>query len=317
MEEPSLPDTPIAPPLASPEEELSPAARGLCARVRARNAARLRTRAGWSHLHASQWCLATPAGAWAMAVEGLSVARESGVVGPQSTVRLRWIPAEGEVLSAAQAMPILDAGDYYDEATAAAIFDWDGDGLPELALLHTRHRTEQDHATTWAIVTARGGRIAPYAAAPPEVQRVADFDGDGRPDLELPPGLGAAMTCDGVVEHDGPARVALSLPDGTFSEDHPAARAFVRRQCRGFGDDGTLLSPDDGRSAMGVACALYRGVPAQWVTARVRSEYPVRNADAGDDESARSRDECFALEGLLRLARATVPFTLSPLCPAH
>jgi len=249
-------------------------------------------------------------------VEGLTVAREGGVVGPQSTVRLRWIPTQGEAVRASEAMPILDAGDFYDEATAAAIFDWDGDGLPELALLHTRHRTEQHHTTSYAIVTARGGRIAPYAAAPREVRRVADFDGDGRPDLELPPSLGAAMTCDGVVDHDGPARLALSLPDGTFSQDHPAARAFVRRQCRGFGDDGTLLSPDDGRSAMGVSCALYRGVPASWVTSRVRAEYPLRNADAGDDEAARSRDECFPLDSLLRLARATVPFTLAPLCPA-
>lgn len=313
IDEPPLPAEPTPP--AEPDAAPSSEAARICARVRARNAAWPRARAGWAHLEASQWCRATPAGAWATVVEASGVGREGAAVGPRIIVRLQWIPTEEQAPARGAAFAVLDARVYFDEVRALAVFDWDGDGLPELALLRTRHRTEAHHSSAVVIVTARGGRVAPYAAAPADIQGVADLDGDGRPDLELSPGLGVRVPCDGGVEHGGPARVALSLPDGSFTEAHPAARAYVRRQCRGFGDDGALLSPDDGRSVMGVACARYRGAPAEAVAARVRAEYPGRNDGLPAADRGRSRDACLSLEALLRLARAAAPFTLGPPCP--
>jgi hypothetical protein len=173
--------------------------------------------------------------------------------------------------------------------------------------------TDEDHYVTRSVLTVHNGAVTRYERAPEHPLSVADFDGDGRLDVEVPPGFGAEYTCSlNGTTHPGPRRFARSRADGTFTEDDPAARAFVRRQCA-FDPAAALLSHDDGASAMRVACARWFGVDAAAVAARVREEYPVRNAGAAED--TRSDDGCFALETLLAEAATAPPYTLGPRCP--
>jgi hypothetical protein len=308
-DEPTLPDTTATPllPASAP-----PAATALCARAAAANAARLGRRTDVTHVAASLWCVPTTAGAWMTVLDRVGETHENGVDGPSGHLLLRWAPLRGAAVTLTPAIAINDAGPYWGELHAAAVTDWDGDGLPEVVLATTDHMTEEDHHVSLSVHTARGGRVARYGAAPEHPLSVADFDGDGRIDAEVGPGFSAENTCglNGVL-HWGPRRFVRSRPDGTFTENDPAARAYVRRQCA-FDPAAPLLTADEPASALRVACARWFGVGAEAVAARVRQEYPGRNA--GLAEGDRSDDGCFTLETLLAEAATEAPFTLAPRC---
>jgi hypothetical protein len=309
-DEPALPAEPAAPTLPA---GAPPAARALCQRAGAENTARLRGRGDIAHIAASLWCVPTTTGAWRTVLERVGETHENGVDGPQAVLRVRWVPLRGAAVTHAASITLNDAGPYWGEVHAEAAPDWDGDGQPELVLATTDHMTDEDHHVTRSVLTVRGGAITRYNPAPEHPRTVADFDGEGRLDVEVPPGFGAEYTCslNGTM-HPGPRRFARARADGTFTEDDPAARAFVRRQCA-FDPSAPLLSHDDGASAMRVACARWSGVDATAVAARLRQEYPTRNVGAPDD--ARSDDGCFSLDTLLAEAAVAPPYVLPPRCP--
>lgn len=309
-DEPTLPASNTTPLLPS---NAPAAATALCARARAANAARLGRRTDVAHVAASLWCVPTAAGAWMTVLERVAETHENGVDGPSGHLLLRWAPLRGAAVTLSPAIAINDAGPYWGELHAAAVTDWDGDGLPELVLATTDHMTEEDHHVSLSVHTARGGRVARYAPAPEHPLSVADVDGDGRLDAEVPAVFSAENTCGlNGTRHWGPRRFVRSRPDGTFAEDDPVARAYVRRQCD-FDPAAPLLSSDESASAHRVACARWFGVDAEAVAARVRQEYPGRNAGAAEPD--RSDDGCFTLETLLAEAATNPPYTLAPRCP--
>lgn len=308
---PRLPPEPI--PVAV-ETRGSPAATRACAVVATQNTRVTRGRTDLEHLTASLWCAPTAAGAWAMLARSLGETHENGIEGPRATAWLQWIaPRPAATARLAADLVLLDAGPYWDEVRPAALFDWDGDGAPELLLAMHTHRTDEDDGTSYTVYTRANGAVVAYPRAPTRALGVADFDGDGRPDLRVPSGLSAENTCglNGVM-HPGPERWARSMPDGSFSEADPAAVAFVRRQCEGLDLRGRLLSHDERRSALNVACARFMGVTAESLAARVRAEYPTRNEGAPEGE--RSDDACFSLETLLAEAATEPAFTVARAC---
>ncbi|MEZ4410949.1 MAG: VCBS repeat-containing protein [Polyangiales bacterium] len=308
---PRLPPEPI--PVAV-ETRGSLAATRACAAVAAENTRVTGGRGDLTHLTASLWCAPTARGAWAMLARSLGETHDNGIEGPQATAWLQWIaPRPAATARLAADLVLLDAGPYWDEVRPAAVFDWDGEGAPELLLSMTAHRTDEDDATHFTAYTRAGGAVVAYPRAPSGVLGVADFDGDGRPDLRVPSGLSAENTCglNGIL-YPGPERWARSMPDGTFSEADPAAVAFVRRQCEGLDLSGRLLSHDERRSALNVACARFMGVTAESLAARVRAEYPTRNEGAPEGE--RSDDACFSLETLLAEAATEPAFTVPRAC---
>jgi hypothetical protein len=145
-------------------------------------------------------------------------------------------------------------------------FDWNGDGVAELAFPQGAGSAEL------AIWTVASGAIAPYApAADIAVRAVEDLDGDGRPDLlytapfsgemELPDAMDTSLY---LRPHEGGFwLVAHALPDGTFSRDDEVAREYARKECpAGDLDVRDRNWPEDEALAVAqaVRCAKLHGV---------------------------------------------------------
>lgn len=171
-----------------------------------------------------------------------------------------------------------------DLTTLAAIeppqlFDFDGDGVPELLLADThgtitldadgatRHRAQR----TSELLTYKRRVISRYApalalrgVATNGIAGMRDVDGDGRPDLEL--------TFHAAAPASVPRRVAHALPDGTFSETDAVARRALLAQCPPAREllvlraDNTI---DNDSSFAALACAALRGERGRDITERL------------------------------------------------
>lgn len=180
-------------------------------------------------------CLETPRGAW---VIGLASAQWVAQPEQQPFVRGRW--AVAHVLrdgAAAQGPGHDDEWITHSRAelATAALFDYDGDGEPELVL--AVHTNAHESADGWSgeVLTFRDGAIAPYApAAEIKPEQARDVDGDGRLDLltRAPyEGNGDDSPSDFTYLMQGPLLLAHSLPDGTFSRDDEVAKRVAREAC--------------------------------------------------------------------------------------
>ena len=115
------------------------------------------------------------------------------------------------------------------------LFDFDGDGVPELYLAVDETGDEGHRARQHGLFSFRDGKVVPYApvAAIPFTDLV-DHDGDGRPDLLMYAGYTDSL--EGCysgfpTDHARPSFLAHSLADGTFSTDDAVAKAFVASWC--------------------------------------------------------------------------------------
>jgi hypothetical protein len=184
----------------------------------------------------------------------------------------------------------------------AHLFDFDGDGDPEL-FFKLVHRGYEDRIVRRIFVTARGGQVVPYGAAPPRVDELRDVDGDGRPDAVVGVEHGAFKGCNycaGSTLRE--TFLAHARSDGSFSFTDEAARAFVRERCPAR-PAGPLVHDDDGHSWRNVACSRIWGVPRAVIVARLRAECASHPTDA-----ARCEGRCRYLAGL-ELAAAFEPLT--------
>jgi hypothetical protein len=153
--------------------------------------------------------------------------------------------------------------------TVLRVFDFEGDGDPEILLEGTANDEGADRHVTEAW-TFRDGAIAPF---PPlanlEMRSVEDLDGDGLPDVVTagPYARVEATDAIGVTFLVAPAFFALhALPGGAFSQVDRVAQDFARGKCgpRGPLDLDSRWFRDE--AAQAVVCAKLWGATAADVT---------------------------------------------------
>jgi hypothetical protein len=135
--------------------------------------------------------------------------------------------------------------------TEPELFDYDGDGEPEIWTLEIA----EGAIAVGHLLTFRGGRVESFLRSGPDsaiLDRRQDIDGDGRPDLIWHYDLPLADDCsDHGSEVQGPHFVAHASKAGGFAFDDPLARQYVRDWCP------TL--PDRIESVTAVLCARLLG----------------------------------------------------------
>ena len=189
-------------------------------------------------------------------------------------------------------------------ARHATLFDFDGDGTPELvATIAKNVRTFEPASRIFA--TMKKGAIAAYPTGGKFlVEGAMDFDHDGRPDLRVSFDLGKG-SCGGdrpVVE-----RVAHALPGGRFSLDDAAALGIDQRRCESLASPDGMFTPAVGAepadlSLAWIACERLRGKTADAVVDEVRK------ACEGDaDAVAKCAGRCRRLPDALAVARFDLP----------
>lgn len=158
--------------------------------------------------------------------------------------------------------------------TGFHVFDFDGDGVPELLFDVSSEGAEggEDHRS-WA-VRFRAGQVEPYPM-PEGFGDLRDVDGDGRPDAVATHALDDRMDCDGYAYErvEAPAVLAHSLADGTFSTSDAVAVAHARASCPrapavlvATRRERGAIVVDDAATATNVVCSRLWGVPVADVT---------------------------------------------------
>jgi hypothetical protein len=181
-------------------------------------------------------CYPTPGGAWALAfgaVTATSTMRDGHAV--RDSARGSWrvfhLTPNG---AQAEAPPApFDANEVHSFAIEHLLFDYDGDGEPELLLhVQTSEHSESGIADEQVWTQHGGGvkRYPPAAAIAATFER--DVDGDGRPDLLYTGEPRGRVEGQSSPTHttipEGLLLAAHSLPDGTFSTSDAAAAGCVR-----------------------------------------------------------------------------------------
>jgi hypothetical protein len=180
--------------------------------------------------------------------------------------------------------------------THHAVFDWDGDGVPELFLNVSLALSAAD-VSAGCIWTYRDGRVQPFEPARNlNIVRTRDVDGDGRDDLEVSIGGGRYLPRGGYrqVECSTLTLIAHSLPNGSFSLTDQVAVEYARRSCK---------TPSDALSThVDVLCARVSGMNVASI---------MRAIDRGCAK-AKPDSECDDVAAMKRLATAeAVPVLLA------
>jgi hypothetical protein len=182
-------------------------------------------------------CAHTERGVWALEYRDVAV----------SGADARW---DGAEINANVVVVHLDAQGKRSEAPAGTLrvaafqfagvrvgtpFDADGDGDDEVTLHGTR-AAPFSYGSSGILLTARGGKIAPYPKAQGiDVAGVEDVDGDGRLDLLTPgpfPPDDEIVCGDWKGSNDPPLLLAAhARGDGAFSFDDAAAIAYAKKEC--------------------------------------------------------------------------------------
>jgi hypothetical protein len=212
-------------------------------------------------------CLPTPGhGFWAVSVgeDDAATVVHADADGTQTSV---VIPREPEAMASTKG-----EGD-------AQVFDFDGDGVPELFFTLVMQGLE-DRIVRRAFLTVRGGQIVPYAPAQHlRIDALRDVDGDGRPDAIVAVDLGFFKGCDWCSGDDLTETFsAHALGDGNFSFTDEVSKRYVRQRCptkpRPPFVRGGEIRPEE------IACARIWGTPRATLLARLRAECAPHPDDA-------------------------------------
>ncbi len=180
------------------------------------------------------YCKPTPGGSWRVDMPSATVIAKWGetysIEARYSIVHVGNDGARHEFLPDEQ---LLNYGGRKAETPVA--FDFDGDGEPELYVAVREEGEEGHFALQKDLVTFDGHTVKPYAPARSfDVDGLQDVDRDGRPDLKIHAKYTDTLEgCGAGFPYDWPETrfVAHSRPDGTFSTDDAAARAYARAWC--------------------------------------------------------------------------------------
>jgi hypothetical protein len=280
---------------------------------------------------ALDFCMQTPAGAWALNFAALRRPSAMGVVG-------RWVithlALDGSRVTIAPALPdggacdlAATADNFFDVLADARLtiqppqlFDYDHDGEPELIVQLAGHIHEGGDWHRGRVWTFRNGVVALYPPAQDiNVRDVQDLDQDGLPDLwTVGPFFAVAEAPGGSYELTGPRLLAHARADGSFVLDDELARATARRICPSppqrlvvldrtpqLGSSGPALNQR--ATTTNVVCARLWGGTPDALRSQIKSECPATD----DPNLACDQDS------LLKFAQVwTLPLDLRSPAPA-
>ena len=269
-------------------------------------------------------CYGAGEGAWTFVVErgALRPPDEFHERTVSLDVRPIYLSADGSAPRAGTTLHLAGSTGVFFHAISLdqiGVFDWDGDGRGELYLheSHEQHENGNEVARLercWTF-NARDVAVREHAPEAARAVRIADVDGDGRPDLVLrSPWVDVGPCGLADIDFPGPLLLRHSRPDGTFAADDAAAHGFIAHQCRerpeGLIPATTSDGPDtpDTQPSYRVACARWWGRAADDVAAEVTRTYP-EVPDGGDAPLP-----CFPRAELLRLAHIDPPLPFRLTC---
>jgi ferredoxin len=187
---------------------------------------------------------------------------------------------------------------------AIELFDFDHDGEPEVHV-GASYGHEGVSERSDDLFTFKAGKLERYApAAKHSFEAVKDQTGDGIPDLLMAEGLSGGESCGSEFPFDGRGQtfIAHALPDGTFSPDDAAARAFAKKACP--------TKPRAIKDLNDVLCARLWGADSTKLELQVRARFLPWDCDAEmASRPQKPRANLYYLQ-MLSATKAHVPFTL-------
>lgn len=256
---------------------------------------------------------------WALSIEGASPTPCKG----GSCAFVRWRVAHVAPSGEVHAGPILQdlAGGHPLRIVHAFVYDWDGDGEPELFLRRSRAflacgreaEVAEERADVWTFHSRRTELYEPARRVAGESGPLAvgDEDGDGRPDLRVEGPFRATVplpcgAAGGAAVLAGHGWMARSLRGGEFSLTDDVARSEHRHACPGPPPSVVLPSPKPalvlGAAARSIACARAWGVSGE----KLREELEAGRSLLCPDEPGR----CAAFKELWRWTDLASPTRL-------
>lgn len=238
--EPSASSAPV-----SSMKPLPPAPPSPCGDMRERNQTLLEeSNAGEAYRPAGEQafesaCFPTPSGAWGLKLLEWKPAPDAGEPPTlwQGTFELIHFAGVQEVRAPdskdLHELFSLKVGMDYFELKKPVLFDYDGDGEPEIFLANSIKIHEDIGYTKAGLFSWKAGKVALYPELPAGYDDIEDIDQDGRPDLLYHPlQSDREAPCSGFgYRWSGPPHAAHSLKDGTFSTQDKPAQNFLRRAC--------------------------------------------------------------------------------------
>jgi hypothetical protein len=241
---PTPPPASVAPPAPVASASAGPATpEGVCHRLLAANRDLLaqEREAPAGDQSFAESCFPTAHGAWALRLDQWKSTRTPAqgddAIERKGHFTIVHLPDGAEAKQLPAGLGPLTAGptsvDTMSFTQKPVLFDYDGDGEPEI-FLPTFDSTHEG-ADDWrvALLTWKKGAITAYPGLPADLKELKDVDGDGRPDLlYYPVHAERSRACSGFdFRWDGPAHVAHSLPGGAFSLDDKVATDQLLRAC--------------------------------------------------------------------------------------
>ena len=231
------------------------------------------------------FCRATPHGQWRVEMPDLAGTStfEAVLYAIEARFRIVHVDSEGHRATHVMKETLSDYG-ARDEPREPVVFDWDGDGEPEIYVELHEQGDEGHRASQIEVLTFRSGAVAPYAQAQSlDVAGLEDVDHDGRPDLLVYAGYDDALSSCGAGFPYGwpPARfVAHATASGDFSRDDAAAKAHARTWCPA--PPATI-----GNSAAAICARLWARTPSD--VARERARVARCTVKACEDDCSRGQ----------------------------
>lgn len=232
------------------------------------------------------------------------------------TLRPVFVTASGEARVSARALSLVISNAHFTHAVVATdvgVFDWSGDGRGELFYRQSHEQEENQNAVArasrwWAFAAVGSAAPSEFARAAANAANIADYDGDGRPDLLLRSPWVVVGPCGlSDVDNIGPRPLLHSVAGGRFIEDD-VSHAWLAAQCPvrptslfdGLGVDHDER-PHFDQPQFRVACARLYGASADAVAAQVAATYPPA-PDGGDSPAS-----CYPRDELASAARVDPP----------
>lgn len=248
-------------------------------------------------------------GAWALRLDAWKKTGDwAGVETRAGSYTVVHIDAAGHTIESRPARGI-EGGMSYSTVYEPVLFDFDGDGQPELFVRQFDKEHEGASSDSAKLYTFRGGKVVEYPGLPTTYDDMEDVDGDGRLDaiyhlyasVRVHPGSGFDFMS------DGPALLAHSLPDGTFSTSDATAQTFARKGCPTSRGETADAGTGDVEPEL---CARLWGASRAEALALLRSLCPQGAKCEGG--CAETNDPCVSFEDRARRLDLSPPLRLGP-----